>query len=667
MTDITVDEATRAYRGWSPAGFVALYELLQRDYPFPQHLYPLALALCDWRITNLMMICGPGSGKSTVTSQVFPGAVLGRNPSENVLCVSGAEDLSQGFQQVVMSYVADHEGFRRYFPEVKPDKPRGWSNTAGMYVTGHRSSSPDASFWAAGIQSRAITGKHGTILIFDDLHTEENSATEASCAKVVDTYVRQLSGRQDPRGARYIVTGRRWHEKDLYGTLKDTGDWVVLTLPYERPGSKLLWYDITVAEGFDCVFTDGLCVAPDGDAMIGYEGRLDKLSVIRETTAEGIVLRHIEWPYGIDPSGEGFFWPDSTAKRREYFSNKRLKPAATEAVYQCNPNARQGSVFLESDFERRYEPVTDQELGIHNPLVAELCRTYVGSSVVQAWDTAFSATSVSDHSVCATMLLVPCEQYHKNEDPDRFGVCERHFDVYVLDIWRGKVDYATVERQMRAMYYLWQPAMVIVENKAYGVTAIENLQSAGMPIEAVTPSTLESKRARAVEGVAGGSVQGWCRSWRVRIPTVATWTDDFIKEMKNFTGAKGGTDDQVDALVHGVRWAIRNGGGSSLPTGWEEQLGLDHAAAESTRGTLAGMITAFQEVAFDPFGACCGRCRNFAAVAKDRKLVSGKNLSNVPRNWCLLHERTTQAIGGCDEHRSINESVNHPFWSETAI
>ena len=665
-SELSFEEANVAYRSWSPAGFIALYEMLQKDYQYPQHLYPLALALCDWRINRLMMIVGPGSGKSTTTSQVFPGAVLARNPTENIVCVAGAEDLAQGFQQVVMSYFTDNEGFRQHFPEVKPDKPRGWSNSAGMFVTGHRPSSPDASFWSAGISSRAITGKHGTVLIFDDLHTEENSLTEDQCQKVVDTYVRQLSGRQDPRGARFIITGRRWHEKDLYGTLKDNGDWVVLTLPAERPESKLLWYDITVPDGFDCVFTDGLCFSPTGDICIGYEsptGKLPVRNIRTERKENGVVLKHMEWVYGLDPKGEGFFWPDSKAKREEYFSNKRLSPTVTEAVYQCNPNAKQGSVFLDSDFDRRYTPVSDQELGVQNPAVAAMCRKD-GSMIVQAWDTAFSANASSDHSVCATLLLTPCEHYHRGEDPDVYGPCERHFDILILDIWRGRVDYAGVERQMRASYHTWKPQIVIVENKAYGVTAIENLQSSGMPIEAVTPGALESKRARAVEGVSGGSVQGWCRSWRVCLPTEAPWVEAFLREMKDFTGVKGGTDDQVDALVHGVRWAIQNGGGADLPSGWADPGQIDNLMRQSPAvSQMASMISSFQSVAFDPFGDCCGRCRHYVGLVREQNLQTNADIKNRPRDWCLLHGRPTQAIGSCDDHREPDGDVNHPFWN----
>ena len=659
-------------RSWSPYGFVTLYEILQRDYPFPQHLWPLALAICDWRCHRLMMICGPGSGKSTVTSQVFPGATLGRNPAENILCISGAEQLASGFQDVIGSYIIEHEGFRQLFPTVLPDKQRGWSSERGIFVTGHRASSPDASFSAFGVKSKVLTGKHGTILILDDLHTEENSSTDEQCDELSRTFVKSLAGRQDPRGARIIITGRRWNERDLYGRLKDNGNYVVLTLPYERPGSKRLWYDITVPEGKECVFTDGKCIGPDGsETKLGPEilqtvektMRTSRLQQIPQQDGTFVALRHLEWLYGIDPKGEGFFWPEMDAKREEYFDGKRLEPETTEAVYQCNPGARHGAVFLLSDFDRRYQPAENQYLGIQIPEVAELCRAD-GSTVVQAWDTAFSAESTSDHSVCATLLLTPCNHYHRDEDPERFGPCEQHFDISILDIWRGRVGYAEVERQMRAMYHTWQPAVVLVENKAYGVTAIENLQNSGMPIEAVKVGPLESKRARAVEGVSGGSVQGWCRSWRVRVPTEAPWLEAFLREMTSFTGTKGGTDDQVDALVHGVRWAIRNGGGADLPSEWANAARVDEIMRQGMPvDAVANMVAGFQGLAFDPFGNCCGRCQYFVGLIREKNLPQKVESNTKPRDWCMLHNRPTQAIGSCDDHMEPDGLTSHPFWS----
>jgi predicted phage terminase large subunit-like protein len=612
-----------------------------------------------------MQIIGPGSGKSVAISQVFPTAVLGRDPTQNILCVSGAEALATGFQNVVMNYVEGNDAFKQVFPTVKPDKSAGWSSTAGMFVSGHRPSSPDASFWSAGISSKALTGKHGTILIFDDLHDEENSSTEEQCLGVVRKYVMQLTGRADPMGARFLMAGRRWHESDLYGTLKDNGDWVVLTLPAERPDSRRLWYDIVVPVGIECVFTDGKCQAPDGTMIDVISGDLSKMVVKVDTKENGVVLRHIEWVYGEDPEEQGFFWPASKHKRQEYFNNKRLLPAETEAVYQCNPGARQGVVFLDSDFDRRFALPDDAELGVQSPAMRKFLGN--GATVVQGWDTAFSANATSDFSVCVTLMLVPCDEYHRGEDPAELGECEAHFDVYVLDVWRDRIKFAGVAPKMREMFHKWQPSAITVENKAYAVGAIEALENSGMPIEAVNPGPLESKRARAVEGVGAGSVQGWARQGRLLVPYEAPWLEAFIREMKDFTGTKGGTDDQVDALVYGVRWAIRNGSAAGgLPTGWNSESEIEGQMhrSEQPMDALATFVgNAMQTEAFNPFGECCGYCKHFNKVSMSKGLPSNRDRDKLPLEYCLLHSKKVSTIYSCDDFADADDTAfTHPFF-----
>jgi len=54
---------------------------------------------------------------------------------------------------------------------------------------------------------------------------------------------------------------------DLYGKLQHSEDWVVMTLPAERPGSRDLYYDIMVPDKLECVFTDGFCHTADGDIV----------------------------------------------------------------------------------------------------------------------------------------------------------------------------------------------------------------------------------------------------------------------------------------------------------------------------------------------------------------------------------------------------------------
>lgn len=338
-------------------------------------------------------------------------------------------------------------------------------------------------------------------------------------------------------------------------------------------------------------------------------------------------MRSVQFPYATDETGQGFFWPASAQKRGEWLAVKRSSPAVAEATYQCAPGSRQGGVFVDSDFAYYDSPLTLPQ-GIADPEVGAFVAK--GDMVVQAWDTAFSATSTSDHSVCVTALLMTGDRYYRGEDEAALGPCESHYRVLVLDIWKAKLTFADLPPAAKELCTRWRPRVIVIENKAYGVSLIENLTAAGLPVEAVDP--VLGKRARAVEGIGAGSVQGWFRLHRVLLPANAEWVPDYVREMKDFTGDKGGKDDQVDATVHLVDWAIRNGGGTAkIGGGWEDAIKTvsgPNAEARSFEQVLLGG----QDDGDDPLWGRCGACRAFDAA----------------RQRCGKHAAPVSALHGCE-------------------
>lgn len=260
-----LEQRVQLCKGWSPRGMVTFYEWVfaEHGWKFLPFLHPACLGFCDTRINKLMFIVGPGVGKSQFFSVCIPAFMIGHDPNVTTLGISGGEALMQGFQQAVMELVQYSPVWKAVFPDVRPDKERGWSMTSGMFVTGRRPGIPDANYLACGIDSKYLTGKHGKLIIIDDLHNEENSSTAEQCEKVVQKYAKTIVGRADPMGARFIMAGRRWHEDDIYGKLK-AADWVVIEVPHERPGSTKLYADVYVPDGLECVFTDQKCRMPDG-------------------------------------------------------------------------------------------------------------------------------------------------------------------------------------------------------------------------------------------------------------------------------------------------------------------------------------------------------------------------------------------------------------------
>jgi hypothetical protein len=264
-----------ACRGWTPKSLAIFYETIYQEqgFKFLEFLWPVAMGFCDWRINKLMFIVGPGCGKSQMLSVTIPAWMVGHDPNMTILGISGGEALMQGFQAAVMELIQDAPIWREIFPEINPDYRRGWSLMSGMYVTGRKHGNPDASYLAAGISSKFLTGKHAKLLVIDDIHNEENSATAESCDKVVQSYAKTIVGRADPMGARFLMAGRRWHLDDIYGQLQTSpgADWVVITIPHERKGQKRLYADIHVPDGLECVFTDKRCQLPDGSFCSAFD------------------------------------------------------------------------------------------------------------------------------------------------------------------------------------------------------------------------------------------------------------------------------------------------------------------------------------------------------------------------------------------------------------
>lgn len=334
-------------------------------------------------------------------------------------------------------------------------------------------------------------------------------------------------------------------------------------------------------------------------------------------------MRHIQWKYDIDPSGEGFFCPRLTQKRRDYFALKTLRPAECEAVYQCRPGAKVGSIFVEADF-RYYEAPLGLGAGRNHPLISRWIEAKNGF-VAQGWDTAMSADSQADHSACVTVLFVPCEEFHRPHEAELLGECDQHFDVYILDVLRAQYDIGDLVVAIREQALKWGPEKIVIEKKASGTSAMQALANSGLPIEGVVPQ--ENKRDRAINGGAGaGSVQGWFRSGRVLFPEYpqlisgGDWLGPFIRELKDFTGERGGVDDQVDALVHIVGWGIREGSsGVRFPSDWQtiEQVDRNMTGPTGIAALFSGHVGLDEDSLLDggtitdPFEHNCGRCRKF--------------------------------------------------------
>ena len=151
---------------------------------------------------------------------------------------------------------------------------------------------------------------------------------------------------------------------------------------------------------------------------------------------------------------------------------------------------------------------------------------------MQSWDTAFKTGATNDYSVCAT-------------------IGESQSGFYLLSLYRPKVEFPELKRQVGQQADFWRPSEILVEDKASGHSLIQELKlSTNYPVIPVPIDRDKETRASAVTG--------YFESGRVLFPADAPWLADLEDELASFPG--GLHDDQVDAITQALN-RMRDAGG----------------------------------------------------------------------------------------------------------
>jgi predicted phage terminase large subunit-like protein len=191
-----------------------------------------------------------------------------------------------------------------------------------------------------------------------------------------------------------------------------------------------------------------------------------------------------------------------------------------EALYQQRPSDERGNI-LRRDWWRWHDPAL---------LPADV------SWVLQSWDTAFKKGRENDWSVCLTAAA-------------------GHGGFYALDLWRGKVSFPELERQVRLQYAKWRPDEVIVEDAASGQSLLQVLNH-GLAASARPDSNAGTGSGAwvpvvpvRVEGdkvAMANAASPWLEAGLWSLPEGAEWAGGLVEECARFPF--GADDDQVDAF-----------------------------------------------------------------------------------------------------------------------
>lgn len=111
---------------------------------------------------------------------------------------------------------------------------------------------------------------------------------------------------------------------------------------------------------------------------------------------------------------------------------------------------------------------------------------------------------------------------------------------YLVDAWRGKLEFAEIKRKVIELNETWHPHSVIVEDAASGVSLIQELRAGTtLPIKPFKPDRDKYQRIAAITPIL--------EARRLLLPETAWWREAFIAELTAFPASAH--DDWCDALA----------------------------------------------------------------------------------------------------------------------
>lgn len=214
-------------------------------------------------------------------------------------------------------------------------------------------------------------------------------------------------------------------------------------------------------------------------------------------------------------------WPGRYTK--EWLENQRLNFTDRWwlALYQGTPTASEGNVFKLDWMQNRYPWDEAKELSRKGRCVTTVDGAWGGMD--------------SDYSAISTW-------------------CKIGDNIYLLWAWRGQVSYPELKEKIISVRKLWPTARIIIENKASGTPAIQELRTAHMPIIPYMPVKSKVARAEAISPVF--------KNGYVVLPDEAPWLKEWIDEHTAFP--YGNFDDWVDTTGMGITYLTKSSGKLTL-------------------------------------------------------------------------------------------------------
>ena len=168
---------------------------------------------------RLLITLPPRTLKSIVTSVAYPAFLLGRNPTERILCISYSHELTQKHARDFRSIV-DSAWYRQVFP-----KTVALRSVEDIFETTRHGFRRSGSF--GGTQ----TGLGASMIVVDDVMKADEALQKSQREKANDYFANTLYSRLDRKiDGVIIIVMQRLHDEDLVGHLLRQGGWEQLLL-----------------------------------------------------------------------------------------------------------------------------------------------------------------------------------------------------------------------------------------------------------------------------------------------------------------------------------------------------------------------------------------------------------------------------------------------------
>jgi predicted phage terminase large subunit-like protein len=194
----------------------------------------------------------------------------------------------------------------------------------------------------------------------------------------------------------------------------------------------------------------------------------------------------------------------------------RLGSYGFAAQYQQSPTAREGNLIKIDWLSATYRALPDRF-----------------DSIVLSLDTAYKTGASNDYSAAVVIgtLRAPCDGFPPGH--------------YLLEAWRGKVEFGELKRKLIGLHQTWRSHTVLVEDAASGQSLVQELRiGTHLPIKPIRADRDKLARLTAVTPIL--------EARRLLLPETAWWRDDFIAELTSFPA--GAHDDWCDALAMALNY-----------------------------------------------------------------------------------------------------------------